>query len=175
MIDTQFAERVAERGSNARQSFLASHRALAACTREFARLSDEIRHGVASLPGVSADEKTTVRQSPDRCIVQLGPVALTVAWLRSNHDSVEAGELLVIVWRGSVAPSKRHQPERPHVGPAPFAATALWEQVFTPVGDSETSWGWQPVDATSQRCSSTELSARCVERLHEAYLQSAAL
>ncbi len=171
MIDTQFAERVAERGSNPRQSFLTSHRALAACAREFARLSDELRQGVAGLSGVNEDEKTTVRQSPDRCIVQLGPVALTVAWLRSNNDSVEAGELLAIVWRGSVAPSKRHQPERPHVGPAPFAATALWEQVLTPVGDSETTWGWQPV-STNERWSSTELSARCVERLHAAYLES---
>src|SRR5688500_4515349 len=90
MTDTQFAERADARGTNHRQSFLSSHRALAACTREFARLSDEIRQSVAALQGVSADEKAAVRQSPDRCIVQLGPVALTIAWLRKGSDLVEA-------------------------------------------------------------------------------------
>jgi hypothetical protein len=169
MTDTEFAERVDARGTNHRQSFLASHRALAACTRELARLSDELRQGVAALHGVNADEKTTVRQSPDRCIVQLGPVALTVAWLRNSNDLVEAGELLAIVWRGAVAPGQRVQPERPRVGPAPFAATALWEQVFTPVAESETSWTWHAVNARGESWSSTALAAHCTERLHAAY------
>lgn len=174
MIETRSAERGEARdNSSSRQPFLASHRALAACTREFARLSDELRHGVAALPGVDADEKATVRQSPDRCIVQLGPVALTIAWLRAHSDVVEDGELLVIVWRGAVATGKPREPERPRVGPAPFAATALWERVFTAVGDSETTWAWRPVDAPNERWGSTELSARCVERLHAAYQDQA--
>ena len=135
MTDTEFAERVDARGTNHRQSFLSSHRALAACTREFARLSEEIRQGVAALHGVSADEKTTVRQSPDRCIVQLGPVALTIAWLRNSSDLVEAGELLAIVWRGAVAPSQRVSPERPRVGPAPFAAGTYQPAIRSPSED----------------------------------------
>jgi hypothetical protein len=153
------------------QPFLASHRALAACTRELARLSDEVLSGVAALLGPMAEKKPIVRRSPDRCIVQLGPVALTVAWLRGNHDSVADGELLVIVWRGAVAPRQRHQPERPATGPAPLGATPLWEQVLTPVADGEETWAWQPHDDEVGRCSSAELAARCVGRLGAAYLE----
>jgi hypothetical protein len=160
------------RDNNYRQPFLASHRALAACTRELARLSDEVVLGVAALPGAGVEHKAVVRQSPDRCIVQLGPVALTLAWLRSTHESVATGELLVIVWRGAVAPRRQHQPERPATRPAPLPATPLWEQVLTAVGDSEASWAWQPHSADLGRCSSTELAARCVERLRVAYMES---
>ena len=168
MFNSEFADQVPGRAINSRLSFLASHRALAACTREFARLSDEVRQQVATLPEVSADEQTKVRQSPDRLIVQLGPVALTVAWLRSSTEPVEAGELLAIVWSGAVAPVQPFQPERPRAR-SPLAVTALWEQVFTPRADSETDWGWQPVDAPTECWSSTELSNRCAERLYAAY------
>jgi hypothetical protein len=156
------------------QPFLTSHRAIAACTREFGRLSDGIRHGLTLLAGGGLDEKAAVRRSPDRCIVQLGPVALTIAWLQGAHDSVATGELLVIVWRGAVAPATRFQPERPAHGPAPVGATAIWEQIFTAVADNETTWTWQPHGADAGWCSSTELAARCVERLGAAYLECAA-
>ena len=152
--------------------FLASHRALAACTRELARLADDVASGVATLADASPTEKATVRRSPDRCIVQLGPVALTVAWLRGSHDAVAAGELLVIVWRGAVAPRQQHQPERPVPGPAPIGATPLWEQVLTAAGESEDTWQWQPQgDDSVGRCSSAELAVRCVGRLRTAYLE----
>ena len=153
-------------------TFLASHRALAACSREVARLSDRIVRGVTALPAPMASEKATVRRSPDRCIVQLGPVALTVAWLRSSHESVAAGELLVIVWRGIVAPPQQHQPERPGLG-SPLAATAVWEEVLVPVAESEESWAWQPRGDGIARCSSTELASRCLGRLSAAYVERA--
>jgi hypothetical protein len=173
MIGSSSAERLVDvRDSNYRQPFLGSHRAVAACARELARLSDEVLLGVAALPGAMAEEKAVVRRSPDRCIVQLGPVALTLAWLRSSLDSVATGELLVIVWRGAVAPRTQHQPERPATRPAPLPATALWEQVLTAVADSEASWAWQPHEADVAPCSSTELAARCLERLTVAYLES---
>ena len=142
------------------------------CTRELARLSDDIVRGVAALSGTTVEHKAVVRQWPDRCIVQLGPVALTLAWLRSSHDSVATGELLAIVWRGAVAPRRTYEPERPDKRPAPLPATPLWEQVLTAVGDSEASWGWLPHHAAAGRCSSTELAASCVERLRVAYLES---
>jgi hypothetical protein len=156
------------------QPFLATFRAMAACTREFARLSDEVREGLALLAAGGLNEKAAVRQSPERCIVQLGPVALTIAWLQGAHDSVATGELLVIVWRGVVAPVTRFEPERPTKGPAPGGATALWEQVLTAVADSETTWVWQPNGVDAGWCSSTDLAARCVDRLRVAYLECTA-
>lgn len=153
------------------EQFLTSPRAVAVCTRELTHLADELVRRLATLDGTTADEKPTVRRSPDRCIVQLGPVALTLAWLRGNSGSVAEGELLVIVWRGAVAPRHHGQPERPSASP-PLAATPLWEQVFTAVGDSEDTWGWQPQsDGEIGRCSSAELAARCVARLRAEYLE----
>jgi hypothetical protein len=173
MMGNSTAERLIDvRGNNHREPFLTSHRALAVCSRELARLSDEIVRGVAALSGATVEHKAVVRQSPDRCIVQLGPVALTLAWLRSSHDSVATGELLVIVWRGVVAPRRTYEPERPDKRPAPLPATPLWEQVLTAVGDSEAEWAWQPHHSAAGRCSSTDLATRCVERLRVAYLES---
>jgi hypothetical protein len=152
--------------------FLASHRALAACTRELARLADQVVSSTAALSDPASMEKAIVRRSPERCIVQLGPVALTIAWLRGAHDAVDAGELLVIVWRGAVAPRARHQWERPVAGPAKVGATPLWEQVLTAAGDSEETWAWQPQNGELiGRCSSAELAVRCVGRLHAAYVE----
>jgi hypothetical protein len=152
-----------------RQPFLSTHRAVAACAREFGRLSDEVVEGVTALPSANPEHKATARQSPGRCIVQLGPVALTIAWLRGTHDSIVTGELLVIVWRGSVAPRQQHHPERPVAGRAPLPATPLWEQVLTPLADNEASWIWQSRDPEVGACSSTQLATRCVERLRVAY------
>ncbi len=175
MVGSSSVERLVDDSRYHRPPFLGSHRALAACTREFARLSDEVTQGVTALLGTNAEEKPVVRQRPDRCILQLGPVALTIAWLRSTHDSVATGELLVIVWRGTVAPrNKQREPERPLVGPAPVGATLLWEQVLTAVADSEATWSWQPRDSGLAPCSSPELAARCVEQLRTAYLNSGA-
>lgn len=173
MIQTSAAERPidAPPSNYYRQPFLASHKAVAACTREFVRLCREVLDGVQALPSATPEEKAVIRQSPDRCIVQLGPVALTVAWLRGTHDSVAMGELLVIVWRGSVAPRTKHQPERRATGPAPLAATSLWEEVLTPVAENEASWGWQPRGTESGQCSSSELATRCLERLNAAYVE----
>ena len=173
MFGSSSAQRLADdRPGRYGQPFLASHRAFAACTRELGRLSDEVLRLVAALGDAAPEEKATVRRSPDRCIVQLGPVALTIGWLRGSHAAVAAGELLVIVWRGAVAPRTRHQPERPAAGPAPLGATPLWEQVLTAAGDNEETWAWEPHDNNGTgRCTSPELAARCVGRLRAAYLE----
>jgi hypothetical protein len=135
----------------------------------------EVVHQVATLAAAGIEEKALERLSPGRCIVQLGPVALTLTWLRSTIDSVADGDLLVIVWRGEVAPRGEHLPERmttPRPGGGP-ATTALWEEVFVAAGTDEKSWIWQPKGADlgggGGGYSSTELAARCVERLRLAY------
>lgn len=154
-----------------RPSFLESHRALAACTREFGRLADAIIHRLAADP--LAEEKPVVRQSPGRCIVQLGPVALTLTWLRSTLDSVAEGQLLVIGWRGSVAPKSSHSPERGGLHRAPLPATALWEEVLVAVAADEASWLWR-APAGSVASSSADLGRRWVERLRCAHTETRA-
>lgn len=172
MFGTSSARGLMNDGTHYGRPYLASPRAYAACARELGRLGDEVLQGIAALGGDMHDVKATVRRSPDRCIVQLGPVALTFAWLRNNNESIAAGELLVIVWRGAVAPRNEHSPERPSKSPPPLGATALWEQVLVASGESEAAWGWHPHGDDLARCSSTELAARCVSRLQAAYLDA---
>lgn len=154
--------------SGERPSFLATHRALSVCTHELELLAVSVVRGVAALTDAGLAEKPKERVSPGRCIVQLGPVALTITWLRSTIDSVADGDLLVIVWRGAVAPPGEHLPERTTTRRAPMAVTSLWEDVFVAAGTDQASWAWQRKGDTSS-FSSVELAARCVERLRMAY------
>jgi hypothetical protein len=150
---------------SARRPYLTTHPALAACNREFARLSAEIvRHASA----VGAGEyKPDVRQMPYRCIVQLGPVAVTLTWLRSGADSAADGQLMMVVWRGSVAPAGTHQFERPRATRS-SAAVAVWEGLYVADAENEAGWGWQPVTADAGRWSSSELAERCADELRRA-------
>jgi hypothetical protein len=149
--------------------FLTTPRAFAACSREFARLGVLIADLVTeSLGGEEVSDTIVVRQAPERCIVQVGSVALTVGWLRNTHDSVADGELLVIHWRGQVAPTLRHQPER-ITKPAAVAATALSESVYMAVATSESDWSWRALKGAPDQLTSPELARLLVDRLRTNY------
>jgi hypothetical protein len=185
MIGSQLAQQQpgSPRDAQDRPSFVGSHRALAVCTREFGRLAGEVALALTALNDAGEMEKALILQSPGRCIVQVGPVALTIAWLRSRLDVVADGELLVVVWHGNVAPPAARFRERVLRGPAAVAAgagpsaEALWEEVFSVRAESEESWKWLPTGASATAAtantsySSTALAARSVERLRLAYAE----
>ncbi len=151
-----------------RQAFLSSHRALAVCTRELARLSDQIIMAAREYARVNALDVPTVRKAPDRCIVQVGPVALTVAWLRNGSDAPAAGELLAIVWRGIIAPRGDHLPERLGARRVPPVPVSVWEETLVASATSEATWHWHPVDLTREGYASSELAVRCMEQVQAA-------
>ncbi|HTK46687.1 MAG TPA: hypothetical protein VL328_01755 [Gemmatimonadaceae bacterium] len=155
--------------------YLTSHRAVAACARELSRLHDAIADDLSawrsSLVDVPADP--VIRRSPARCLVQLGPVALTVAWLQRAQGTTADGELLVVVWRGAVASHTPSGFERVRDQVGPRSATALWELVLTVAGDSEAGLSWTPSGRTGDPMSSSMLARRCVERLSAAYAECA--
>lgn len=157
--------------------FLASHRAQAVCARELSRLSDLL---VAAARTVARDadvEPPVARVAPDRCIVQLGPVALTVTWLRAGND-LATGQLLSIVWLGVIAARGDHTPERLGARLVPPTPLVTWEQTFQPSADSEASWRWHPrgddvagarrAGDTEGGYSSPELASHCIEQLRSA-------
>jgi hypothetical protein len=150
------------------QSFLSTQRAVASCSREFARLSESIADAVVASLGDTEHEKVVVRQSPERCIVQVGHAALTVAWLRNNRDSIAEGELLVIHWHGIVAPSVHFRPERLS-DRAPLTARPLSETIFTPEATCETDWMWRSDAPPAQRYTSTLLAQTLADRLRQLY------
>jgi len=152
------------------RSFLKTHRALAVCGREFARLSDEIDARLTTLRQSGLEATPEIRHTPGRCIVQLGAVALTVAWLRNQVDSVDQGRLLAIVWHGAVAPRRAHAFERRDIDTSK-TATALWETVLTANASTEQDWAWSPEKPGARAYSSPELATRLVQRLHRAYAE----
>jgi hypothetical protein len=161
------------RAHDAQAEYTSSYRANAACVRELTRLHDEIAALlVDASPGhVHVPDEPVVRRSPVRCLVQLGPVALTVGWLQRAQGTVADGELLVVVWRGEVAVRTPQGFERAHQRSGISSATALWESVFVVSATSESEWGWVPTGASGDALSSTVLAHRCVERLRAAYAE----
>jgi hypothetical protein len=159
-------------GSRDQYSYLGSYRALAACTREFGRLAEEMLHEVKALHAEGVFEKPEVRTSPDRCILQVGPVALTLTWLRQTIDSAAEGELLIVVWRGIVAPSLTHRPERLLAKRTRVTASALWEEVLIAEATNEASWVWRQPGSDIAGVASRELAVRTVNRLQIAHAES---
>ena len=158
-----------------RAPYLTTYRALAACTRELSRLSDDLLAHTGTLSEGIAAAPAVVRRPPGRCLIQLGPVALTAVWLRSTPDSAATGELMVNVWRGAVAPRRHHRGERPGEERAPEPAILLWERLLTAVADDESTWVWQPAAADEMPIRSDALARMCVDRLGQAYVEQLAL
>lgn len=172
MLDnTAFDLTAEERLEQSRERFLTSHRAIAACAREFNRLVEDVVERANALRAeLQIEEEPELRLTPERCIVQLGPVALTLAWLRGNLDSLVDGRLLVIAWEGTIARRRFAQfPERPNAPRAAQTATAVWEETFVAAAENETSWEWRSEDDRSRQFPSSQLAARAVDRLRGAW------
>ena len=155
-----------------RPPFIDSHRARGACIRQRSRLFAELARRVEVLHQSEWTE-AVARPSPDRYIAQLGPVALTVAWLRDRFDSVPDGQLLAIVWRGSVAPTEVPRPERKYASRV-STATVVWEEVALVAAASEETWRWCPTADNGGAFTSDELAERYVDRLRAAYADALA-
>lgn len=150
----------------ARDTFLASPRATLLCSREFDSMSDHIAARIAA--GASAGDlpEAEVRRAPGRCIVQLGPVGLTVSWVRAKSDTVPEGRLLVIQWLGVVARGIRQVPERAIASDASRTAKVLEESVFSADASSEREWFWRGEAPPQMRYRSPDLAEHCVAALH---------
>lgn len=155
--------------------YTASYRANAACTRELARLHEEIATSLADfLPSDGrAPEEPVVRRSPARCLVQMGPVALTLAWLQRAQGTVADGELLIVVWRGAVAVQAPRGFERTVDRAGASSATPVWETVLVANAESEAEWGWMPAGVADVALSSATLADQCIERLRTAHSECA--
>ena len=151
-----------------RTAFLATHRAIGVLKREMARLCKDLITGAKLLAQDSPADAPTVRQSPDGCIVQLGPVALTISWLRNGSDAPAAGQLMAVVWRGVIAPRGDHSPERSGMRRARPTPVSVWEETCVVSATSEETWHWHPENVHREGYASPELCARLLEQLSSA-------
>ena len=158
-----------------REDFLDSHRALAVCAREFDRLADDISRRVSDLEDEAKGLKAEVRRSPGRCIVQLGPVALTISWLRTRAETVSQGRLLIVEWNGTVGANGQQE----YVNGVPTVAVTqtakvVRESVFLPDASDEKSWTWRREGKNGRKAyRSTDLAKTVVSSINGTLRESA--
>lgn len=171
MIDTEFEPSEKDRTEFARERFLTSHRALAACTREFGRLAQEVAERASALRHeLAIEEEPELRLTPERCIMQVGPVAVTLAWLRGPLDSLTDGRLLIIAWRGTITRRRfSESPARRGDRPVTQTAEGVWEEAFVASAENELTWEWQSETDPSRRYDSAALATRSIEQLRAAW------
>ena len=146
-------------------SFLGSSRAVAVCAREFERLADTIAKR-ATTAAEKMGAKAEVQRMPDRCLVQVGPVALSVSWVRERVDTPATGRLMIAEWQGTVVRTPR---------PADMSATAtttnygpatlMSEKILRADATGEPDWLWRREPTADLGYASRDLAAHCVESL----------
>ena len=167
------------KGWNAPTEFLKTARAAPACARELEALGDAIVKAVQlwhrDQLAETLPDKPAARRAPGRCVVQVGPVALSFAWLPAAQQDVSLGELLVIVWHGQVGPRREPRRDSAPQGHIPSSAVQLWEGVFHAGVVGTDGWRWCAPDIRPEAAQDTAaLAAEAVERLQAAYLAHAA-
>ena len=148
-----------------RDSYLGSHRSGPACARELERLADDVIQRVESMERDEAAGEIEVRRGAGRCIIQLGPVALTMSWIRSRTDAVIEGRLMIMEWDGIVRRGTDQVPERAPVRHAYQPATLLREDVFVADAATEQTWRWRRDGRSLGTYTSRDLAARCMASL----------
>jgi hypothetical protein len=145
-------------------TFLGSSRAVAVCAREFERLADGIAKRAATI-GDKAGTKAEVQRMPDRCIVQLGPVALSVSWIRERVDTVATGRLMIAEWNGTVVRPAQRPPENVTRSAVQGPATLMRENILRADATGEPDWIWRREATADLGYASRDLAAKCVESL----------
>ena len=147
---------VDERAAQQRDAFLGSHRAITHLGREFDRLAGEVTKRVATVNRDDVETPLEVHRVPGRCTVQLGPVALTLSWVRTRPDTVATGRLMIIEWEGRIG--------RPGSTGGP-GAVPLRETVLRADATRVDDWQWRSDDVAGYAYDSNELAAHCVDSL----------
>lgn len=146
-------------------TFLGSSRAVAVCAREFERLADGIAKRAATV-GEKAGTKAEVQRMPDRCIVQLGPVALSVSWVRERVDTVATGRLMIAEWQGTVVRASQRPPELQQTKSVSHGpATLMRENILRADATGEPDWLWRREATNDLGYASRDLAAQCVDSL----------
>ena len=145
-----------DRATQQRDTFLASHRAITHLGREFDRLAAEVAKRAATVNRDDVEIPLEVHRVPGRCTVQLGPVALTLSWVRTRPDTVATGRLMIIEWEGQVGRGGMAS------GPSPIP---LRETVLRADATRVEDWQWKSDDVAGYAYDSTELAAHCVDSL----------
>lgn len=145
-----------ERAERERETYLGSYRATSALDREFERLGDEVARRAIALGAARDGTTPEIERAPGRCTVQVGPIALSLSWIRSRPDSVADGRLLIIEWEGMIGRRAAGAGHRPR---------ELREDVFRANATRPEDWYWCAEGSVAREYGTRELAALCIESL----------
>ncbi len=140
-----------------REVFFATHRAVAACDREFRKLVEDVVRRAKLLEAVE------VQSAPGRLVVQAGDVALTISWIRGRSAAAD-GRLMIVEWEGTVKRGSMRAPETSKSA-VPRAATVRREHVLLADATKEDNWRWRRESFAWASYSPEDLAAACVDSL----------
>jgi hypothetical protein len=146
---------VDERRARDRATFLGSQRAVTMVSRELDALSAAVTRCCGEPGALPEGVVPSVRRTPDRYTVQIGPVGLSFSWIRGRSNSIADGQLLVIEWSGRLG----DQPA--DVGRATNAMPAF-EHVLQPNATAPDNWQWRRTDLDFCAYTTRDLAAQCV-------------
>lgn len=134
------------------RSFMSEPRALTALRREFDTLTTELERRVKFESARLGEKKFELHSAPQRLVVQLGAVGLSMSWVADRSGNLADGRLLVIQWEGAVAHGRS-------MGGAQTASLTR-ERVFRPEAKSADDWCWRPEAGDGAAYSSRNLAGQ---------------
>lgn len=146
---------------NEAQPYMAQPRAQTALRRELDTLTTELASRVKTVQADSGDEHVSLHSTPQRVVLQLGSVGLSLSWVASRTGNLADGRLLVIEWEGAVAHSRGMGGLK--------TASPTRERVFRPEAKGPDDWCWRADDGAASG------SAYSSRNLAGQYFSSAAL
>ena len=144
--------------SEGQPAYMAQPRAQSALKREFDALSTELAERVkfeSDRLGDSKEKQFEIHCAPQRLVVQLGPVGLSMSWVADRSGNLADGRLLVIEWDGAIT-------HRNHAGGGGLkTASPTREQLYRPEAKGPDDWCWRPEGGEGSAYSSRNLAGQC--------------
>jgi hypothetical protein len=144
---------------NEAQPYMAQPRAQTALRRELDTLTTELASRVKSVGGERTDGHVELHCSPQRLVVQLGSVGLSLSWVAARSGNLADGRLLVIEWEGAITHGRGMGGLK--------TASPTREQLFRPEAKGPDDWCWRAEGMPGTAYSSRDLAGQ--------YFSSAAL
>jgi hypothetical protein len=134
-------------------TFMSQPRALTALRHEFETLTAQLAEHVKFESNRLGDVQAELHTAPQRLVVQIGSVALTMSWVAGRSGKIVDGRLMVIEWSGAVA-------HRRQMGGLQ-TASPVREMSYRAEAKSPDDWCWRPEGMEGVAYSSKNLAGQC--------------
>jgi hypothetical protein len=152
---------------NEAQPYMSQPRAQTALRRELDTLTTELASRVKSVGSDRTDGHVEFHSSPQRLVVQLGSVGLSLSWVAARTGNLADGRLLVIEWAGAIAHGRGMGGLK--------TASPTREQQFRPEAKGPDDWCWRAEGTVGTAYTSRNLAGQYFTSAALAGIDSAAL